>query len=182
MKSAIQYLPRGLPNLLSAVRLASAPAIVFAIVTEHGALALALFLYAVFSDLADGPLARRTDQVTRLGGMLDHGADAAFVIAALAALAVRGVVPVVLPVLVAAAFAQYVLDSRATAGRPLRGNRLGRYNGIAYFVLVGVPVVRDGAGLDWPPDAFVNVLAWLLAASTLASMAARLYAQRAFRR
>ena len=44
--------------------------------------------------------------------------------------------PLVLPGLVAAAFVQYTLDSRALAGQRLRASALGRWNGIAYFVLL----------------------------------------------
>ena len=93
--------------------------------------------------------------------------------AGLGALAHLGLVPVPLPWLVAAAFVQYVLDSRATAGRPLRASALGRYNGIAYFVLLGIPVVRDALGLGWPGASLVLGLGWLLVASTLVSMSER---------
>ena len=47
---------------------------------------------------------------------------------------------------------------------------LGRWNGIAYFVLLGIPVVRDGLGIGWPGDVLVLALGWALVASTLASM------------
>ena len=74
------------------------------------------------------------------------------------------------------AFAQYALDSRALAGRPLRASALGRWNGIAYFVLLGIPVVRDGLAIGWPPDALVRVLGWALVATTCASILDRLVA------
>jgi hypothetical protein len=77
---------------------------------------------------------------------------------------------------VAAAFLQYVLDSRALAGRHLRTSVLGRANGIAYFVLVGIPVVRNALGLEWPAGYWIQALSWLLTATTLLSMGDRLLA------
>jgi hypothetical protein len=76
-------------------------------------------------------------------------------------------------VLVAAAFLQYVLDSRALAGRRLRASGLGRANGVAYFVLLGIPVVQGALGLAWPAAETVRALGWLLVASTLLSMGSR---------
>lgn len=166
--------PWTLANGLSAVRLACAPVCAWAIVSGHPLLAAGAFALAVATDFADGPIARRRNQATALGGYVDHGVDALFCTVALGALAVLGAVPAVLPVLVAAAFAQYVLDSRSATGRQLRGSRIGRYNGIAYYVLVGIPVVRDAAGLAWPPTTLVLGLGWLLVFTTAVSMLDRL--------
>ena len=160
-------------NALTGVRAALAPAIAWAIYSRAHALALLFFVLAVATDLADGRVARRLGEVSALGGLLDHATDALFVASGIAALASLGVAPAPLPALVLAAFAQYTLDSRALAGRPLRASALGRWNGIAYFVLLGVPVVRDGLALDWPQDALVRALGWALAATTCASMTDR---------
>jgi cardiolipin synthase len=157
-------------NALTGLRLGLAPLIVWAICAEAHALALACFTLAVLTDLADGRVARRFGETSVLGGFLDHATDAAFVASGLAALAFGGSVPALLPPLVVAAFAQYALDSRALAGRALRASALGRWNGIAYFALLGIPVVRDGLALGWPADALVRALGWALVATTLASM------------
>lgn len=66
-----------------------------------------------------------------------------------------------------------MLDSRALAGRRLRASGLGRANGIAYFVLLGIPLLRDALGLAAPGDAVVRGLGWVLVATTLLSMAER---------
>ena len=81
--------------------------------------------------------------------------------------------PLALLCLVLLAFAQYALDSRALAGASLRASRLGRWNGIAYFVLLGIPVIRDLLGLAWPGDGWVVALGWGLVASTVVSMGNR---------
>jgi phosphatidylglycerophosphate synthase len=111
-----------------------------------------------------------------LGGLLDHSADALFCSVGLGALAWVGVVPAPLPFLVAAAFLQYVLDSRSIAGRPLRASFLGRWNGVFYFALVGIPVVRDALGFAWPGAGLVTAIGWVLVGSTLASMGDRAWA------
>ncbi len=165
-------------NAVTGVRLLAAPACAHAILGSHHGVAALLFGLAVATDFADGPLARRRGEVSPLGGLLDHATDALFVTLGLAALAVGATMPIALPILVAAAFTQYALDSKAVSGRPLRTSRLGRWNGIAYYVALGVPVVRDGLGLGWPADPWVLAFGWALVISTIASMTDRLLALR----
>jgi phosphatidylglycerophosphate synthase len=160
-------------NALSLLRLAVAPALAAAIAAGRAELATALFAMAVATDFADGAVARRYGEASPLGGLIDHAIDATFCVLGLAAHAAAGVVPWSLPLLVAAAFAQYVADSKSLVGRPLRASRLGRWNGIAYYVAVAVPIVRDTLGWSWPGAALVWWLAAALVAATLASMADR---------
>ena len=160
-------------NALTLARAASAPALAFAIVGGHELAAVLLFAFAALSDLADGRIARRYGEASPLGGLLDHASDALCVTTGLGALASTGEVPIPLPWLVAAAFLQYVFDSRAAGSQGLRASPFGRWNGIAYFVLVGIPVVRDAIGLGWPGTPLVRCLGWALVASTLVSMADR---------
>jgi phosphatidylglycerophosphate synthase len=166
-------------NAISASRLGAAPLVGLAVLCGAPLAAAAVFAWAVASDFADGAVARRRGESSRLGGFLDHASDACFVTCGLAALAAVSVVTPLLPILVALAFAQYALDSRVAEGAPLRASSLGRWNGIAYYALVGVPLVRDALGLAWPAPALVRALAWALVASTVVSMADR--AQAAWR-
>lgn len=133
-------------------------------------LAAILFAVAVVTDLSDGPVARRFGHASPMGGLFDHATDALFVSVMLGALAWVDLINPWLPVLVMAAFIQYMFDSRALAGAHLRTSQLGRYNGIAYFVMAGIPVIRNAFGWDWPPFEWISALGWLLAASTLVSM------------
>jgi hypothetical protein len=55
----------------------------------------------------------------------------------------------------------------------LRTSGLGRFNGIAYFVMLGTPLVRDLLGWEWPGAGLVSLLGGLLVASTLLSMGDR---------
>jgi len=165
-------------NALTLLRLASAPFLALALLAGESLCAALLFALAVATDLLDGRVARRFGEASPLGGLLDHATDATLVAVGLGALAWLGVVPAPLPFLVVAAFVQYTWDSRALAGRRLRANGLGRANGIAYFVLLGIPLVRDALGLGWPGAGLVSALGWLLVATTLLSMAQRAVALR----
>lgn len=165
-------------NALTALRLVAAPLLAMAIWEGHAGPAHALFWLAVGTDLLDGRVARRYDEATPIGGLFDHATDATFVSAGLLAVAWRGEIPIWLPVLIVSAFVQYTFDSRALAGRPLRASSLGRWNGIAYFVLLGIPVVRDGLGLGWPPASWVAAIGWALVVTTLVSMGDRVLALR----
>jgi phosphatidylglycerophosphate synthase len=169
-------------NVLTALRLVCGPLLVLALLERAALAAAALFWLAVATDLLDGCVARRFGESSALGGFLDHVTDAAFVSLGLAALALRGEAPALLPALVALAFLQYTLDSKVIEGRALRASALGRWNGIAYFVPVGTVVVRDALGLGWPPAGPVRALGWLLAASTLLSMTDRALALMRVRR
>ncbi len=159
-------------NGLTLLRLLAVPAFVYAVLEGSATLAAALFALAIATDLADGWVARRFGEATPLGGLADHAADALFVTAGTAAFAWRGELPVWLPLAIAVAFTHYALDSRP--GPRLRGSVLGRWNGIAYFVALGIPTVRDALGLGWPTTAWVRGVGWLLCGSTLLSIADRL--------
>ena len=160
-------------NAVTFLRLLIAPALVLAI-AEHAALAaMLLFFLAVATDVVDGYLARRAGQASAQGALFDHAVDAIFVTAGTAALARAGVLPAALPSAIAIAFLQYALDSRILAARSRRPGRLGRWNGIAYYVIVAVPLVRDALGLAWPGPGLVRAVGWLLVATTAVSVAER---------
>jgi len=147
----------------------------------HAGLAALVLLVAIATDLLDGVIARRRGTASAAGGLFDHATDCLFVTAGLAAAATRDVVPWILPVLVVAAFVQYVADSYwLHRGRALRTSRLGRWNGILYFApLVGDSAIRLGA--TWLQPA-LTLLVWLLVLSTLVSMGERLWAVTRLRR
>jgi len=170
-----------LANALTGARLLAAPVLYVAVLEGRAGLAAAVFWLAVASDFADGWVARRLGQASPLGGLMDHGVDALFVVLGTTALACTGVLPPLLPPLIALAFIQYTLDSRLLGGGALAPSALGRWNGIAYYVIVAVPVVRDAHGLGWPPAGLVSGLGWALVASTLLSMGDRLRRLRAAR-
>ena len=161
-------------NALTLVRLGLAPVLVHAVLVDAFGLAAVALGLAVATDLADGWVARRFDEVSPLGGLFDHAVDATFVTCGSAALAWQGLLPAPLPALIAIAFVQYALDSRFFPQAGLRGSSLGRWNGIAYYVAVGIPVVRDALGLRGPAASLVLAFGWVLVATSGLSILDRL--------
>jgi cardiolipin synthase (CMP-forming) len=82
------------PNLLSVVRLAGVPLFLWLLLGPR-ADGWALLVLAVggITDWADGKLARLLDQYSPLGALLDPAVDRLYILAALVALGVRGLVP-----------------------------------------------------------------------------------------
>lgn len=169
-------------NALTSLRLLIAIPCAWAIIAEVWFLAGTLFMLAVATDIADGRVARHRDEASAFGALFDHATDATFVTVLLIALTGADQVPMLLPALVAASFLQYVLDSKALRGQPLRASHVGRFNGIAYYVIAGVPVVREALSLSVPPGDWVRIAGWLLVATTLVSMADRALALLRHRR
>jgi phosphatidylglycerophosphate synthase len=161
-------------NALTLSRVLLAPVFAFAVFAGQPATATVIFWLAVATDVADGRAARRWGEVGEHGRLIDHCADAIFVSTGAGALAWAGALPWALSPFIALAFLQYAFDSRAAGEREPRASRLGHWNGIAYYVAVATPVIRDALGFDWPSPALVMALGWLLAASTAVSMASRL--------
>jgi cardiolipin synthase len=91
---------RTVPNLLSVLRLALVPVFLYLILTEHPLLAFLVLAVASFTDWLDGYLARRLNQTTRLGALLDPAADRLYIFATLIGLAITGAIPVWLPIVV----------------------------------------------------------------------------------
>jgi CDP-diacylglycerol--glycerol-3-phosphate 3-phosphatidyltransferase len=163
-----------LADALTLLRLLLVLPFVLAVRAGDPVAASLVFALAAASDFADGRVARRLGQSSPHGGFLDHAVDATFVSTGAAALASVGELPLPLAPLIAVAFVQYALDSRWLHASGLHGSALGRWNGIAYYVIVAVPVVRDALGLAWPGPGLVRALGWALVVSTLLSISDRL--------
>ncbi|WEO79018.1 CDP-alcohol phosphatidyltransferase family protein [Cryobacterium sp. SO2] len=81
------------PNLLSFLRLALVPVFLFVLVAGADAWALLILAVSSLTDFLDGWIARRFNQITRLGQLLDPAADRLYIFAALIGLAWRDLVP-----------------------------------------------------------------------------------------
>ncbi|WP_308287472.1 CDP-alcohol phosphatidyltransferase family protein [Cryobacterium sp. 1639] len=81
------------PNLLSFLRLALVPVFLWLIIDGADAWALLVLAVSSLTDFLDGWIARRFNQITRLGQLLDPAADRLYIFAALIGLAWRELVP-----------------------------------------------------------------------------------------
>jgi len=83
-----------IPNALSASRIIGVPIFFWLIVgPKRDDLALYILVISAFTDWLDGYLARKLNQFSRLGELLDPLADRLYVVAALIALYLRNLIP-----------------------------------------------------------------------------------------
>ena len=83
-----------LPNLLSFLRLAGAPVVLWLIIgPQADGLAVLVLALGGLTDWLDGHLARAWHQTSRIGQMLDPIADRLYILAVLLGLALRGIIP-----------------------------------------------------------------------------------------
>ena len=94
MNQQLTYRIWTVPNALSAARLLGVPVFFWLIVgPKNDGLALVILVISSFTDWLDGYLARRLNQFSRLGELLDPLADRLYVVAALIALFMRDLIP-----------------------------------------------------------------------------------------
>ncbi|PPR10652.1 MAG: putative CDP-diacylglycerol--glycerol-3-phosphate 3-phosphatidyl-transferase 2 [Alphaproteobacteria bacterium MarineAlpha11_Bin1] len=89
-----------LPNLITFARLLSVPIAVYLIMQSEYLAAFVLFAMAGISDALDGYLAKKKDQTTQLGAILDPIADKTLLVGVYLTLGLQGVLPTWLVVLV----------------------------------------------------------------------------------
>jgi cardiolipin synthase len=83
-----------IPNLLSVLRLGGVPLFLWLLLGPHAdGWALAVLMISGFTDWADGVLARRLNQMSSLGALLDPLADRLYILATLVGLVLRHIIP-----------------------------------------------------------------------------------------
>lgn len=165
-----------LPNLISLGRLVLVPIIVTLIVQPEWGLAFALFVVAGVSDAVDGWLAKRFDLRSELGSYLDPLADKALLVSIYVSLAIVGVLPSAIAILVVsrdvmivgAVMVSWVLD-KPVAIRPLLVSKLNTLAQIAF-----ASAVLAAKAFSFPLGLWFTTSLYIVAALTLASAAAYL--------
>ncbi|GIX46155.1 MAG: CDP-diacylglycerol--glycerol-3-phosphate 3-phosphatidyltransferase [Candidatus Tectimicrobiota bacterium] len=140
------------PNRITLVRIFLVPILLVFLMSPRGwypLLATAVFLLAAFTDWLDGHLARSTNQITRLGQLLDPIADKLLVTAALVSLVGRQQVPAwMVAILLCRELA--VTGLRALAAEKhliIAAETMGKYKMLALVVgsallMVNVPLLQ----------------------------------------
>ncbi len=138
-----------LPNILSFFRLALVPVFLAFIIAGEDALALLVLILSSITDFLDGFLARRLNQVSRLGQLLDPAADRLYIFAALIGLAWRDVLPWWLVSVIVARDVMLAILGVILANHgfgPLPVHHLGK---VATFCLfVALPLLMLGEAFD----------------------------------
>jgi len=166
-----------IPNLVTFLRLAAAPVVVWLLLDDRWALAFWLFLAAGLTDLADGWLAERLKARSEFGARLDPLADKILVGAVYLALGWLGQIPLWLVALVVArdlvilaGIAVLLACRRPVQARPFM---LSKINTGLQLALVVVVLATHALPV---PEAFCQVITTILvvaaAATTVASWVA----------
>jgi cardiolipin synthase (CMP-forming) len=154
-----------IPNAISFLRLGLVPVFYWLLVTGQDGLALGILIAATASDFIDGFIARRFNQVTRLGALLDPASDRLFIAACVIGLTVREMIPVPLLIVVLARdvlLLVIVLVRRIRIRDFPRVNLLGKAATFALFLAFPVIVMSHVV-----PSAAIAlaVIGWVLGAS-----------------
>ncbi len=165
-----------IPNLITIARLLIVPVVIVAILQGRWSVAFVLFVVAGVSDAIDGFIARRFDMRSEFGAYIDPLADKALLVSIFVTLAVVGVLPAWLAVvvvfrdamIVAAVMLSWVM-SRPVAIKPLMLSKLNTAAQIGFAALV---LSTKAFGVDLA--GFDDVLMLVLSALTIASAGAYL--------
>ncbi|MFF2368991.1 CDP-alcohol phosphatidyltransferase family protein [Agromyces sp. NPDC058110] len=134
-----------IPNVLSMLRLLLVPLFLWAVVVGEYVTALVVLVAASLTDLLDGFLARRLNQITRLGQLLDPAADRLYIFAALVGLAANALVPWWIVIVIVARDVFLLILGVVLANHgygPLPVHQLGKVATFALFF--GLPVIMLG--------------------------------------
>lgn len=149
-----------IPNVLSFIRLLMVPVFLVLIIGGQDGYALLVLVISSVTDFLDGQIARRFHQVSRLGQLLDPAADRLFIFAALVGLAVRGVIPWWLFIVIVARDIMLLVLGITGANfgyGPLPVHHLGKM--ATLFLFYALPILMIGQAF---PDAaaIANPIGW----------------------
>jgi cardiolipin synthase len=154
---------RTVPNLLSLLRLALVPVFLVLILNGFNLEAVIVLIVASVTDYLDGYFARKLNQETRLGQLLDPAADRLYIFATLIGLSVVGYIPIWLPMIVIGRdllllFTYPILASRGYG--PLPVHYLGKAG--TFALLYAFPLLMIAAAFP-NVSLFVLPVAWAFA-------------------
>jgi len=163
-----------LANAITLARLAAVPAVAWLILADRWQAGLALFVLASLSDALDGWIARRFGQETALGRYLDPLADKALVATVYVLLGLREHLPLwvvwVIVLRELAVLGGVALVKALRRDAHIAPNLWGKANTALLFC--GALLMLAVIALQLHPAFwFVDVLAWTLAVSTVATAA-----------
>jgi cardiolipin synthase len=151
---------RSIPNMLSVLRLFMVPVFLVLLLNGQFIAALIVLMVASATDWLDGQIARRFNQVTRLGQLLDPAADRLFIFAALIGLTINGNIPLWLALIVVSRDLMLVIVYPILASHgygPLPVHFLGKAGTFALLYALPLLLMVD----VWPQADFIVLpLAW----------------------
>ncbi len=190
------------PNILTFSRLAAAPLVGYFILTAQPVYALSLFAYAGITDAVDGYIARRYNQQTVVGTVIDPMADKALMTISVVALAYQHIIPPWLAVIilgrdVALSFTAFYyrwisLPPPKTMARywdfslpsaEVRPTEISKYNTFFQLLLIGaamvMPVLPQATIAAWHLSQGFEIFQYFVASTTIWSGASYIYSKDA---
>lgn len=160
-----------IPNLMSAARILLVPFFAAFYLRGHVAAAAAALVLSGLTDMLDGWAARRFDQVTELGKMLDPFADK--LTQGVVALCIALRFPAIRPFLLLFIVKELLMLCCAAVllkkhKRPCAAKWYGKVATVMFYASVAAIVTMDGVGL-MKPDA-INLLAFIMLGLTAVMM------------
>ena len=148
-QAGLTRLEFNLPNLITLARLLCVPLAIWLIVEARYGLAFWVFVAAGISDALDGYIAKRFDQRTPLGALLDPIADKALLAGVYITLGLADQLPHWLVILVVLRdlliVGGYLLIQGTAAPQPLF---ISKVNTLVQISLIGFVLARLGLGID----------------------------------
>lgn len=152
-----------MPNLLSLLRLLLVPVFLWLLLADYIVWALVVLAAAGASDWLDGVIARKFNQITELGKVLDPAADRLYIFATLIGLTINGNIPLWLAVVIIARDVMLLLVYPMLASHgygPLPVHFIGKAGTFALLYALPLLLMAD----IWPQASFVVLpLAWAFA-------------------
>lgn len=148
------------PNMLSILRLALIPLLIYLLITGQISYGLIVFMIAALTDALDGAMARTRNQITNLGKVLDPIADKALIGTMLAFFGFEYLIVKIFLVFIAgeifAVATSFLLSKKF--GRPIGANVYGKVK----MVLQTLAVFVFALGLLLKNQLFINASEYIL--------------------
>ena len=151
---------KSIPNMLSILRLLLVPVFLWLLIVDQFLIAFLVLMFASFTDWLDGFIARKFNQITSLGKVLDPSADRLFILATLIGLTVNEIIPAWLAIVIVARDILLLVGYPISASHgygPLPVHFLGKAATFALLYALPLLLLAD----VWPSaEVVILPLAW----------------------
>lgn len=133
------------PNFITVSRFFLIPVFIYLMLIKQYEFAIGVFLFAGFTDVLDGYIARKYNQVSDLGKILDPLADKTIQLAVLLMIVITDIVPNVLPLLIIV-FSKEILMAIGSSvlwrkGVILQAVWYGKFSTVVFYLAVAFSIL-----------------------------------------
>lgn len=157
---------QSIPSLVTSLRLAILPHLVFSIDQGFTLVSYSLFLFAIGTDLFDGRIARKLGVNSKLGSYFDSTVDFIFIILLFGVFANLGLYSNWLLAIILLMYLQFIMTNIFV--KKATFDPIGKYYGSILFAGIGLTLL-------FPGQLTYNIVTFGIVNSTLASIISRYY-------